>query len=400
MKDKKIYLGVGLAFLLLMTISLSYAYFSINVSGNDNAKDVVVTAGTLSLTYTDGPEIKVENIRPGKTITKEVSVKNTGTLDAAYNLIWQELTNEITDNEMLISATCERLNSTGIVEGTCDSVVSSSIGPDTIQRNISIESNITHKYTFTMTFKETNTNQNENQGKNFNGVIGIEEYKYVPFSDDTWSTIANNVKNGNTEQYNLGDTRIINMGDYGTHVLRVANKSTPSECSTSGFSQTACGFVIEFADIIIKKEMEGDTVFADSWPKSQVYDILNNDIYNNVFPTDLQNIIIDTATVSTNCDNNSTTSTTKDKLYLLSISEVSSRFSYSDSIETMTRQLDYYKNNSAYSYVIKKTGTVGWPWWARNGSCGNFMGFGSDGGSIFSSYGNISVGVSPAFRIG
>ncbi len=396
MKDKKIYLGVGIVFLLILSISLSYAYFSTSVKGNDNAKDVIVNAGTLSLTYTDSPEIIASNIKPGWSTTKVVSVKNTGTLDAAYNLIWQELTNEITDNEMLISATCERLNSTGIVEGTCDSVVSSSIGPDTIQRNISIESNITHKYTFTMTFKETNTNQNENQGKNFNGVIGIEEYKYIPFSDDTWSTIANNVKNGNTEQYNLGDTRIINMGDYGTHVLRVANKSTPSECNTTGFSQTACGFVIEFADIIIKKEMEGDTVFADSWPKSQVYDILNNDIYNNVFPTDLQNIIIDTATVSTNCNNNSTTSTTNDKLYLLSISEVSASFSSDDSIKSMTRQLDYYKNNS----TIKKSGTEASSWWTRTGSCGDFMGFDIEGGTVFSSFGNISVGVSSAFRIG
>lgn len=98
MKDKKIYLGAGLAFLLLMTISLSYAYFSASVSGNDNAKDVVVNAGTLSLVYADGPEIKVENIRPGKTITKEVTVKNTGTLDTNYNIIWQSLINEITNN--------------------------------------------------------------------------------------------------------------------------------------------------------------------------------------------------------------------------------------------------------------------------------------------------------------
>ena len=122
MKDKKIYLGVGLAFLLLMTISLSYAYFSASVSGNDNAKDVVVNAGTLSLVYTDGPEIKVENIRPGKTITKEVTVKNTGTLDTKYNIIWQSLVNEITNDELVLSATCERLNVSGTVEGTCESI--------------------------------------------------------------------------------------------------------------------------------------------------------------------------------------------------------------------------------------------------------------------------------------
>ena len=177
MKDKKIYLGVGLAFLLLMTISLSYAYFSTNVSGNDNAKDVVVNAGTLSLVYTDGPEIKVENIRPGKTITKEVTVKNTGTLDTNYNIIWQSLINEITNNELVLSATCQRLNASGVAEGTCNSISQAPISDTTIAKKIAIESGITHKYTFTILFKETNANQNYNQGKKFSGVLGINEYK-------------------------------------------------------------------------------------------------------------------------------------------------------------------------------------------------------------------------------
>ena len=177
MKDKKIYLGVGLAFLLLMTISLSYAYFSASVSGNDNAKDVVVNAGTLSLVYTDGPEIKVENIRPGKTITKEVTVKNTGTLDTNYNIIWQSLINEITNDELVLSATCQRLNASGTVEGTCGSISQEPVRNTTIAKKISIESGITHKYTFTILFKDTNANQNYNQGKKFSGVLGIEEYK-------------------------------------------------------------------------------------------------------------------------------------------------------------------------------------------------------------------------------
>ena len=177
MENKKIYLGVGLAFLLLMTISLSYAYFSASVSGNDNAKDVVVNAGTLSLVYTDGPEIKVENIRPGKTITKEVTVKNTGTLDTNYNIIWQSLINEITNNELVLSATCQRLNANGTEDGTCKPITELSVKAKTISKNISIEAGFTHKYTFTFLFKETNSSQDYNQGKEFNGVLGIEEYK-------------------------------------------------------------------------------------------------------------------------------------------------------------------------------------------------------------------------------
>ena len=237
-KDQKTLLGVGLAFLLLMTVSFSYAYFSTSVSGNDDAKDVTVTAGTLALTYTDSPEIVARNIRPGWSTTKVVTVKNTGTLDTNYNLVWQKLNNEITNNEMVISATCERLNSNGVAEGTCDSIAESIINDKTIQKNISVESGITHKYTFTILFKETNADQNYNQGKKFSGVLGIEEYKAVSrsFATDSWSTIIANVKAGNGSEYTVGDTKEIDLGTtYGTHTLRVANTSTPSEGSTSGF---------------------------------------------------------------------------------------------------------------------------------------------------------------------
>ena len=199
MKDKKILFGTFIALLLLLTTGLSYAYFSASISGNENAKNVVVEAGTLSLVYTDGPEIKVENIRPGKTITKEVTVKNTGTLDTNYNIVWQSLVNEIINDELVLSATCQRLNSAGTVEGTCNSIPQAPISDMTIARKISIESGITHKYTFTILFKDTNTNQNYNQGKKFSGVLGIEETSR--FTLDDWNTIVENVKVRNTGIY-------------------------------------------------------------------------------------------------------------------------------------------------------------------------------------------------------
>ena len=177
MKDKRILMGTALVLLLLLTTGLSYAYFSTSVKGNDNAKDVVVEAGTLKLTYTDGPAINVQNIKPGWTTTKTVSVKNNGTLDTAYNIVWQELTNTILKNELALSATCKRLNASGTVEGTCEPITELPVRAKRIAQNISIESGFTHEYTFTFLFKETNTNQNYNQGKEFNGVLGIEEYK-------------------------------------------------------------------------------------------------------------------------------------------------------------------------------------------------------------------------------
>ena len=74
-------LGIGVVFLFLATVSLSYAYFSVTVTNKD-VKDQVVKTGTLELTYTDGPEIKLVNARPGATVTKEIKVKNTGSLYA------------------------------------------------------------------------------------------------------------------------------------------------------------------------------------------------------------------------------------------------------------------------------------------------------------------------------
>ena len=237
MKDKKILYGTFIALLLLLTTGLSYAYFSASVSGNDNAKDVVVEVGTLKLTYTDSPEIVMQNIKPGQTITKKVTVKNNGTLDTVYNLVWQELNNTITNNEMLISATCKRLNSSNTEEGTCENIEEAPIEENIVKKKVSIESGITHEYNVTITFKETNAAQNYNQGKTFSGVLGINEYKPTQFEQDDWTTIVTNVKAGNISNYKVGDTKEVDLGTtYGTHILRIANTSTPSECSTDGFS--------------------------------------------------------------------------------------------------------------------------------------------------------------------
>ena len=406
MKDKKIYLGVGIVFLLILSISLSYAYFSTSVKGNDNAKDVIVTAGTLSLVYTDGPEIKVENIRPGKTITKEVSVKNTGTLDTAYNVVWQELSNEITNNEMLVSATCERLNASGVVEGTCNAIAESAISSNTIQKNISIESGITHKYTFTITFKETNADQNYNQGKKFNGVLGIEEYKTPNFATDSWENIIANIKAGNGSKYAVGSTKEVDLGTYGTHTLRIANTSTLSECSTEGFSQTACGFVLEFADIITTYGMNDTNTNVGGWPTTSMKTFVNNDIYNAI-SEEIKNAIIDTTVVSghgyTSGEENFTST---DKLYLLAPKEIYTNFSSRDSSKDLTRTLDYYTSigvtTDNYSGAIKKNGSRADDWWLRSApssGINNFYIISNDGiyGTDSAYYPN---GVSPAFRIG
>ena len=437
MKDNKILFGTLIVLLLLLTVGLSYAYFSTAVKGNDNAKNVVVEAGTLKLTYTDGPAINAQYIKPGWSTTKEVSVKNNGTLDTYYNVIWQSLTNTIINNELVLSATCQRLNASGTVEGTCESISQAPISDMTIAKKINIESGITHKYTFTILFKEINADQNYNQGKKFGGVLGIEEYKAPDFATDSWSKIIADVKSGNISKYKVGDTKSIDMGDYGEHTVRIANTSTPSECSTEGFSQTACGFVLEFADIITTHAMnDNDDTNVGGWPASSMRTFVNNDIYNSL-PTDLKNAIIDTTVVSGHGKSDTENFTSTDKLYLLSTAEVwADAVSSSngidridekllisplavpevegsdanlniDSARSVTRQLDYYKNlgvtSSSYNGAIKKNGTIASFWWLRAAGIGlGAVGFLSVTGSGDWDY--ISAthahGLAPAFRLG
>ena len=82
MKDKKLLYGIIIAFVFLLSIGLTYAYFSVTTTVIGDRNDIKANAGVLSILYTDGPEIIANNINPGWTETKVVKVKNTGTLKA------------------------------------------------------------------------------------------------------------------------------------------------------------------------------------------------------------------------------------------------------------------------------------------------------------------------------
>ena len=236
------------------------------------------------------------------------------------------------------------------------------------------------------------------------------------FADDSWDTIIAAVKNGDTDNYNVGDEKEVDLGTLGKHRIRIANKSTPAECSTEGFSQTACGFVLEFADIITTHNMNPTGTYkgkkyndgwnVDGWPASSMRTYINDSIYN-ALPEAIRNSIINTKVVSghglTSGESNFTST---DKLYLLSTMEVwgSNPGGY-DTATNETRQLDYYKNvgvtTSNYSGAIKQYNGSSYYWWlrsARSYSTSGFYGVNSYGNWI-DYYANDTNGVSPAFRI-
>ena len=174
MKINKSYLILIISVLILL-IGVSFAYFSLEITGNDTAKYNTITTGALKLTFTDTNALTLTDALPGDSATKTISVKNTGTIDTSYNIVWKELTNTITNDELVIEATCKRLNSSNTEEGTCESIPQKAVSSNKLKLNIPIEPGITHEYTLKLTFIDTGSVQNYNKNKTFEGKLGITE---------------------------------------------------------------------------------------------------------------------------------------------------------------------------------------------------------------------------------
>ena len=260
-------------------------------------------------------------------------------------------------------------------------------------------------------------------GNLYNEECGPKKPK--TFADDDWDTIESVAKsctdNPSSCPYSVGNEREVDLGTYGKHKVRIANLSSLEEegCGTEGFSESACGFVVEFTDIITTHNMNpsgdhnGKTYQygwnKDGWIKSQMKMFIDNDIYNSL-PPELKSVIIDTKTVSghgSEDTNNITSPEDKlDKLYLLAPKEIYSDWSNQyDSAKNLTRQLDYYEgvttNSRAKAIKNNSAGSASW-WWLRSASSNsNNIFYGVNTSGIWNaSYANSTHGVSPAFRIG
>ena len=238
----------------------------------------------------------------------------------------------------------------------------------------------------------------------FNAVERDEIGKNIPdqvlFTTDSWRTIQKAVQTGNTNLYNVGDVKEVDLGDLGTHTVRISNMSA---CTTET-SETACGFVIEFVDIITEQPFNSVSLNVGGWKDSKLRTYVNGKIYNSL-PNDLQNVISSTKVISGHGSTSGETNfETQDKLYLLNAQEVWNGNSYDTSVGP-SKQLDYYKNQGvtedSYAGTIKQYNGSNSYWWLRSAYSSTtdlFLCVSNFGNWGFNGAYN-SDGVSPAFRI-
>ena len=284
------------------------------------------------------------------------------------------------------------------------------------------------------------------------------------FASDSFTTIAyqgekaakqETVTNGYCGKYCLGETKPVNLdldgnGTPETYHIRISNCSTPPECKQEGFSQSACGFVVEFVEVLGTHRMNPDgqrtvngNVNKGGWKYSDLRAFLNSEKYDNErdndpihidykstglynkFPSELRKAIVTTEVKSgwgqafetyttTVPDNNGELFTSYDKLYLPSTKEnLGKGGSYTisdDATDPSTRQLDYYASTNTlpdnYQATVKRdiNGNIQ-TYWMRSASNTNIFDF-HTGPKEGWNYGwdyRFSwdvLGYSPLFRLG
>ena len=253
---------------------------------------------------------------------------------------------------------------------------------------------------------------NVSYGGNVNKIVINFSSVITPgtFADDSWDKIAKFVRNGQGQAYPVGSEKEVEINGT-SYTVRVANNTTPTECSRTDFSQTACGFVVEFADAVERGQMNSTSTNVGGWPAKDLHEYANGEFLNKL-PAELRKVIIDTKVVSGHGSTSGETNfTSTDKIYLLSGHEVyedgtNNQVSTYDTAYDNTRQLDYYKSKgvttSNYSNAIKKNNGSNFAWWLRTASSlynYSFLAVDSNGG--WSDHGARSTtGFAPAFRIG
>ena len=433
--------------IVILFITIAYATLSTNLMINGSSKinnstwnvywdNLHVSDGSISLDSNDNTlypaiintsdntrvEYSIELGEPGTFYEFTVDAKNDGSIDAMIDTISSTI--KIDNGEV------QNINSDTLPSWLKYSVTYSDGMP--LAKYQKLDHKTSEKYKVRIEFKKDITSGQliSAVGKvlSFSFSVkytqkdgnAISEIHPTSFSTDSWNTIVSAVKVGNTSLYTVGSTKSIDIGSH-TYTLRVSNNSTPEECKTTGFSQTACGFVLEFVDIIGKHMMNpsGDTSIngyynKGGWEYSEMRTYLNNNIYNSL-PSTLKNGIINTIVVSGYGANDSSNFVTTDKLYLLSTHEVykdvdnnvNDGIDYYDTAYYNTRQLDYYKNNnvttaSTFQLIIKQFENSGYQWWLRSAYFDNTTHFfrinASSHWTSYDSYNN--GGVSPAFRLG
>lgn len=221
MEKNKTTIFVILACILLIGITVSFAYYLASIQGE--GKSITLKSKNLKITFTESNNLSGENISPGWSKTSTFTVKNEGSNSYTYNIVIKDLVNTFVTTGNLqykITSTDGGYNMTDFKDIPKSSVATNK----NIATNITIAGNGTHTYTILFTYKNSEDNQAEDMGKTLSGQIIMDEYVLTladkilednptvstrtefstPFTTNTANTIYKSTENGIDVYYFAG----------------------------------------------------------------------------------------------------------------------------------------------------------------------------------------------------
>ena len=189
MTDKKITIITIVSMmvsLLLITIGLSFAYFSANITGTETSTTIQASGGVMNIDYDGGENINTPNIFPSNEpfATKNFTLtgKSTTSDNMNYHIILVIEENTFTNNALQYKLTSTNTDGNGTI---APSIIQSGIatgaqeiylGDGTFE---SPANNKEHLYTLELYFPDTIEDQNDDMNKTFKAYINIREGHYI-----------------------------------------------------------------------------------------------------------------------------------------------------------------------------------------------------------------------------
>ena len=172
MKEKKGEILVVLGCLLLITLTVSVAFFMARIEGE--GKNIVLKSKDLKITFTESNLLSGTNIEPGWSKTSTFTVKNESKDTYKYNIGIKDLVNTFVTSGYLqykITSADGGYNMSDFKD-----VPKSSAATDTILAySVEIAENATHTYIVEFRYQNTTEDQSDDMGRILSGTLYIEK---------------------------------------------------------------------------------------------------------------------------------------------------------------------------------------------------------------------------------
>ena len=186
MKRNKLTLIISFVLsLLLITIGLSFAYFTSNITGTENTTTIQASGGVMNIHYDGGENITTPNIFPSNDAfaTKNFTLtgKSTTNDNMNYHIILVIEENTFTNNALQYKLTSTNTDGNGTV---APSIIQSGIANGTHEIYlgdgifVSPANNKEHSYILELYFPDTIEDQNDDMDKTFKAYVSIREGQY------------------------------------------------------------------------------------------------------------------------------------------------------------------------------------------------------------------------------